>query len=72
MNASYCVTEKMLLLPDKYSVPSFIIIASFLQNKLTHANFLSAIIFRNIVFLDLSFNRLSVFMYEQSSAWMNW
>ena len=68
LNASFCAIEKMLPSHNKYSVPSFIIIASFLQNELTDASFLSASIFKNIVFLDLSFNRLSTFMYEQSSA----
>ena len=68
LNVSYCVIENILPPRIKYSVPSFIIIASFLQNKLTDANFLSASIFQNILFLDLSFNRLSIFMYEQSSA----
>ena len=68
LNVSYCVIENILPSRIKYSVPSFILIASFLQNKLTDANFLSASIFQNIVFLDLSFNRLSIFMYEQFSA----
>ena len=59
LNASYCGIENILSLKIKYNITSFIIIASFVNNKLTGVVFLSTTIFKNVVFLDLSFNRLS-------------
>ena len=68
LNASYCSIERILISNIKYSITSFIIIASFINNRLTEVNFIFASIFKNIVFLDLSFNRLSTFMYKESSV----
>ena len=67
LNASYCGIEKVLISNKKYKILSFIIIASFPNNKLTDILFLSESIFKNIIFLDLSFNLLSFFQYEASS-----
>ena len=68
LNASYCGIEKILSLKIKYNITSFIIITSFVNNKLTGVVFLSTTIFKNVVFLDLSFNRSSIFISEPSSA----
>ena len=70
LNASSCGIEHVLISNMKYSMFSFIIIASLLNNKLTEVLFLSHSIFRNVIFLDLSFNSLSFFQYEASSALM--
>ena len=68
LNASHCGIKYMVISNIKYSITSFIIIASFVDNKLTEVVFLSAGIFKNIVFLDLSYNQLPIFMYEESFA----
>ena len=68
LNASYCSIDKVLISNIKYSIFSFIIIASFQNNKLTDIHFLSDSIFQNIIYLDLSFNLLSFFQQEASSA----
>ena len=61
LNASYCSIEKVLLSNINYNIFTFIIIASFLNNKLTDILFLSDSIFKSIIFLDVSFNVLSFF-----------
>ena len=71
LNASYCGIDKVFISNKKYDIFSFIIIASFLNKKLTDmfiCFFLSDRIFKNIIFLELSFNVLSFFQYEASSA----
>ena len=66
LNASYCGIKNIVASNIKYRATSYIIIASFLRNELIEVIFLSATIFKNIIFLDLSFNRLSIFMYDSS------
>ena len=68
LNASYCSKEKVLLSNIKYNIFTFIIIASFLNKKLTDILFLSDSIFKNIICLDVSFNLLSFFQYDACSA----
>ena len=63
LNASHCGIKDIVMSKLKYGITSFILIASFIYNRLTKVFFLSDVIFKNI---DLSLNQLSMFMYEQS------
>ena len=64
-NASFCVIKKVRVSDQKDDVNSFVIIASFSNNKLTHIGFLVANIFIHLVDLDLSFNSLSIIRYTE-------
>ena len=60
LNASFCGIDKILFLKSESMVHTYIIIADFQHNSLITIHFLKANIFRNVVYLELSFNRLSV------------
>ena len=58
LNASSCSIQYIVLLQRESLVTSFIIIVDLHRNKLTVLKFLQASIFRNIIYLELSFNYL--------------
>ena len=58
MNASYCQISKIND-SQQTNAQSFILIADFKQNDLIEIQFLKASIFRNIIYLDLSFNHMT-------------
>ena len=62
MNASYCQISKIND-SQQTNAQSFILIADFKHNDITEIQFLQAGIFRNIIYLDLSFNNLTTVKY---------
>ena len=64
LNASFCGIKTIIhpdeIHPDEMRHDSSqLLIASFIHNDLTEVTFLGAIIFKNVVYLDLSFNHVS-------------
>ena len=58
INALFCEIEKIVNVGHE-DIKSFILFADFKYNKLVVIEFLVAVIFKNIPFLDLSFNKLT-------------
>ena len=65
INISFCHTQKILVLHQN-SLNTFILIADFKYNELMVVNFLKAHVFKNLLFLDLSFNYLTTLKYGVS------
>ena len=65
INASFCKIHNILI-SLQTNINSFIIIADFKYNELKVITFLEDRIFRNIIFLDLSLNRLTTIKYSTS------
>ena len=62
INASYCQIGKIII-SQQTNAQSFIIIADFKYNDLMVIQFLKASIFRNVIYLDLSFNHLTTIKF---------
>ena len=63
INASLCQMEKILI-SHQNNLNIFVLIVDFRHNILKEIHFLSADVFKNILFLDLSFNYLTTFKYD--------
>ena len=59
-NVSFCDINKVHIQENDLILNSFIVISDFSDNKIANINFLEIRIFKNVVFLDLSFNLISV------------
>ena len=68
VNTSFCNIENILISQKEGTINTYIIIADFQNNKISEINFLRAGIFKNIIYLDLSFNLLPVVKYSTSSV----
>ena len=60
LNVSFCNIEKIFLIENESMVNTYIIIADFQSNYIITIHFLKANIFKNLVSLELSSNRLYV------------
>ena len=68
LNASLCGIENIWYSKNKIELNLFIIVASFMHNKLIEVTFIRASIFTNVVYLDLSYNHLSLIKRNESFA----
>ena len=65
LNVSFCGIANIFYLKNESMVKTYIVIADFKNNYLVSIDFLKASIFSNLIYLELSFNHISVINFAQ-------